>query len=113
MKEKIKKAIKPFLIIIIAGFIVSFLYISLANQNIKEETKRTIKLPEISGYDYSDLEDRISDLEGRIDNLESQVSDLDGRIDDNESNFSDLESQTQRLKRTIDDLDSRINDLEW
>ncbi len=102
MKEKIKKIIKPFLAVIIAGFVISFLYISLVNR----ETKEIIRLPEISGYDYSDLESMIYDLEWRIDDLESQISDLEWRIDDLESRTSDLEGQ-------IDDLDWRIYDLEW
>ena len=106
MKEKIKKILKPFLAVIIAGFVVSVLYISLANRDIEKGLKEGVKLPEISGYDYSDLENRISDLESRTDDVESKA-------DDNESSISDLESQIQRLKWDIDDLESRISDLEW
>jgi len=40
MKEKIKKIIKPFLVVIIAGFIVSFIYITLANKDIKLKKKQ-------------------------------------------------------------------------
>jgi len=82
MKEKIKKILKPFLAVIIAGFIISFIYISLANRDTKREL---IKLPEIFGEDYYDLESRISDLEGRVD-------DLEGRIDDLESGISNFKS---------------------
>ena len=113
MKEKIKKIIKSFLAVIIAGFIVSVLYISLANRDIEKELKKGVKLPEISGYDYSDLESRISDLEGKADDLESRIDDIEYRVDDVESNISDLESQIQNLKWDIDDLESRISDLEW
>jgi len=75
-KEKIKKIIKPFLVVIIAGFVVSVLYISLANRDIEKELKKGVKLPEISGYDYSDLENRISDLEDKADDLESRIDAL-------------------------------------
>jgi len=113
MKEKVKKIIKPFLAVIIAGFVVSVLYINLANRDIEEELRERVKLPEISGYDYSDLESRISNLESRIDDLESRTDDVESKADDNESSISDLESQIQRLKWDIDDLESRISDLEW
>ena len=82
-----KKVIKPFLTIVIAAFIISIVYISLVNK----ETKDTIKLPRISGYDYSDLESMIYDLQYRIDDLESQINDIEWRIDDLESRISDLE----------------------
>ena len=98
MKEKIKNIIKPFLVVIIAGLIVSILYISLGNK----EAKQLIKLPKISGDNYSDLE-------WRVDDLESQVSDLESRIDDLEWRVDDLEN----LEWEIDDLESRISDLEW
>ena len=76
MNEKIKKIIKPFLVVIIGGFVVSVLYISLANRDIEKELKKGVKLPEISGYDYSDLENRISDLEDKADDLESRIDAL-------------------------------------
>lgn len=113
MKEKIKRIVKPFLAVIIAGFIVSILYIGLVNQEFKEKAKEPIKLPKISGYDYSDLESRISDLESRIDDLENRTDDVESKADDNEISISDLESQIRRLKWDIDDLESRISDLEW
>ena len=105
MNEKIKKIIKPFLVVIIAGFIVSFLYIGLANREIKKET---IKLPEISSYnyDYYDLESRISDLE-------SKAEDLDDRIDEIEYRVDDIESKTDDNESDISDLENRIEDLEW
>lgn len=113
MKEKIKKIIRPFLVVIIAGFVVSVLYVSLANRDIEKELKKGVKLPEISGYDYSDLESRIDDLESRIGDLESRIDDVESKADDNESSISDLESQIRRLKWDIGDLESRISDLEW
>ena len=105
MNEKIKKIIKPFLVVIIAGFIVSFLYIGLANREIKKET---IKLPEISSYDYD-----YYDLESRISDLESKAEDLDDRIDEIEHRVDDIESKTDDNESDISDLENRIEDLEW
>lgn len=52
MKEKIKKIIKPFLAVVIAGFIFSLLYIGLANKDTEKGLKEGVKLPTISGNDY-------------------------------------------------------------
>ena len=105
MNEKIKKIIKSFLVVIIAGFIVSFLYIGLANREIKKET---IKLPEISSYDYD-----YYDLESRISDLESKVEDLDDSIDEIEYRVDDIESKTDENESDIGGLENRIGDLEW
>ena len=116
MKEKIKKIAKPFLAVIISGFIVSVLYISLADRDTKNDLKK-IKLPEISGYNYPDLESKINilidELENRINDLESRIDDVEYRMDDIENNINDLEFQIRKLKRSIDDLESRMSDLEW
>jgi len=87
MREKIKKIIKPFLAVITAGFIVSILYVGLVNK----KTKEVIKLPEISGYDYSDLDSRISDLEWKVEGLESQISDLESGVEDVKSRTDEIE----------------------
>lgn len=119
IKEKIKKVIKPFLVVIIIGFTVSILWISLANRDIKKELKEGIKLPKISGYNYSDLKSKIRDLESRVDDLESRIDNVESKSDDNESNINDLESQVnslesqiRRIKEDIDNLESRVSDLE-
>jgi len=123
MKEKIKKIAKPFLAVIISGFIVSVLYISLADRDTKNDLKK-IKLPEISGYNYPDLEskinilideleNRINDLESRIDDVEYRMDDIENKMDDIENNINDLEFQIRKLKWSIDDLESRMSDLEW
>ena len=105
MNEKIRKIIKPFLVVIVAGFIVSFLYIGLANREIRKET---IKLPEISSYDYGyyDLESRISDLESKVEYLDDRMDDIEYRVDDIENKTDDNESN-------ISDLEDHIGDLEW
>lgn len=115
MKQFLKKVLslpflKSLLVIIIAGFIVSILYIVLTNQSIQNiqdtqdiqenqkvqqnienaKEERLIKLPEIFSEDYSDLESRINDLESRIDDLESRIGDLESQISDLESSLSDF-----------------------
>jgi len=101
MKTIIKEIIKPLLVIIIVGFVVSILYVGLKNKG----TRKTVKLPVVSGNDYSGLEDRIddlesqvSDLESRVDDLESQLEDTNYKVDDNENNISDLESRIDNLE---------------
>lgn len=99
MKEKIKKILKPFLVIIIAGFIVSFLYI------IIEKTK----LPQTSGQDYDILESRVDELENKIEELEGNLDDVDSRVYDNESSIDDLNALIEDLKSEIEDLESELN----
>ena len=119
MKENILKFVKIFLVIIIAGFIVSFVYIGLTNESVK--------LPNVSGNDYGYLEDMIYDLENRINGLESQIediewmaynnesniSDLEYNIEDNEYNISDLEYTVYDNENEIRKLKNRVDDLEW
>jgi len=109
------KVIKPFLVIIVAGLVVSFLYIVLANKDIdKTNMEGSVKLPKISGqdYDYDYLESRISDLENQIESLQWEIDSIDSRTYDNESNIGDLESSVEDLEWRIDDNESNIDDNE-
>ena len=107
MKEKIKRFIKPILVIIVAGFIVSFLYIALSNKDNESSDSKSdlvIKLPESSGnseYDYSYLESRIDDLEFQISNLESRIDDLEWTNSDLEGRISELESDISSFRSCL------------
>jgi methyl-accepting chemotaxis protein len=87
--------------------------IALLEANKDDSADQTRAAGEL-GRIQSQLNSRIDDLEGRIDELPTSddVSKLDGRLKAVENDADKSAAAADRLSGRVDDLDSRMDDLE-
>ena len=86
---------------------------ALLEANKEDEGARTQAAGEL-GRVQRGLNDRIDDLESRVDELPTSddLSKLDGRIKDIEEAADRSASDTERLGGRLDDLETRVDELE-
>jgi septal ring factor EnvC (AmiA/AmiB activator) len=87
--------------------------IALLEANQEEDTARTQAAGEL-GRVQRGLNERIDELESRIDELASSedVSNLDDRLGELESRVDQIQSGNERLSGRVDDLETRVEELE-
>jgi TolA-binding protein len=87
--------------------------IALLEANQEDEAARTQAAGELGRVQRA-LNDRIDDLETRIDELPSSddVSNLDDRLADVENGADQIRSGNERLSGRLDDLETRVEELE-
>ena len=86
---------------------------ALIEANKEDDAARTQAAGEL-GRVQRGLNDRIDDLESRVDELPSSddLSKLDGRIKDIEDAADSAATDTERLGGRLDDLETRVDELE-
>ena len=86
---------------------------ALIEANKEDDAARTQAAGELGRVQRA-LNDRIDDLESRIDELPSSddLSRLDGRIQDIEEASDTAATNTERLGGRLDDLETRVDELE-
>ena len=86
---------------------------ALIEANKEDDAARTQAAGEL-GRVQRGLNDRIDELEARIDELPSSddLSKLDGRIQDIEDAADSAATDTERLGGRLDDLEARVDELE-
>jgi septal ring factor EnvC (AmiA/AmiB activator) len=86
---------------------------ALIEANQEDDAARTQAAGEL-GRVQRGLNDRIDDLESRVDELPTSddLSKLDGRIKDLENASDKAATDTERIAGRLDDLESRVDDLE-
>jgi TolA-binding protein len=87
--------------------------IALLEANKDDSAEQTRAAGEL-GRVQKQLNSRIDDLEGRIEELPTSddVSKLDGRLKTVEGKVDKSTAATDRLSSRVDDLDGRVDDLE-
>jgi TolA-binding protein len=87
--------------------------IALIEANKDDDTARTQAAGEL-GRVQRGLNDRIDELESRIDELPTSddVSKLDNRIKDVEDSADKAATNTEKLGNRVDDLEGRVDELE-
>lgn len=87
--------------------------IALLEANQEDETARTEAAGEL-GRVQRGLNERIDELEGRMDELASSedVSNLDDRLGEIEGRADQIQNGNQRLSGRLDDLEARVEELE-
>jgi methyl-accepting chemotaxis protein len=87
--------------------------IALLEANEEDDAARTQAAGEL-GRVQRGLNERIDALESRIDELPSSgdVSNLDDRLGEVEGGVDDVRSRNERLSGRIDDLETRVEELE-
>jgi len=86
---------------------------ALIEANKEDDAARTQAAGEL-GRVQRGLNDRIDDLESRVDELPTSddLSKLDGRIKDIEDAADSAATDTERLGGRLDDLETRVDELE-
>jgi hypothetical protein len=86
---------------------------ALIEANKEDDAARTQAAGEL-GRVQRGLNDRIDDLESRVDELPTSddLSNLDGRIKDIEEAADAAATNTERLGGRLDDLETRVDELE-
>ena len=87
--------------------------IALLEANKEDDTARTQAAGEL-GRVQRGLNERIDELESRIDELPSSedVSNLDDRLGELEGRVDQVQSGNERLSGRVDDLETRVEELE-
>ena len=87
--------------------------IALLEANQEDDAARTQAAGEL-GRVQRGLNERVDDLESRIDELPSSedVSNLDSRLGDLEDSVDQVRTANERLSGRLDDLESRVDELE-
>jgi hypothetical protein len=87
--------------------------IALLEANEEDDAARTQAAGELGRVQRA-LNDRIDDLESRIDGLPSSedVSNLDDRLSELEAAGDDVRTANERLGTRLDDVEARVDELE-